>query len=465
VTRRRGLDGPAARGESGAVVQNPLARSIRTRDGLPVLPGAFPLVGHLPAFYRRLPEVMRRARADLGPIFWITLGPGMWVALCTGLEALEIFRSKAFDSSHLPTVSPLVAGASVLAQDGRAHRHLRSALNGPFLPRGLAAGRVGPMMARALGDLCAGWCARGEARIVPAIQDTALAIIFRMIGVDPGDLPAWRAQYRDLLLANLGTTLMFPGSPAYRAARARRWIDARMSAVVAAARAAPDPGSLLGALVRATDDEGAALTDVELLDNLRLLVLGGHETISSTMAWMVIMLAARPDLWDALLAEVGGEAEVPLTPEAARSFPFAEALFRETVRMYPPFGAITRTAIAPFVLHGRTLPRGALVGVDLWGIAHDPELFPDPDDFRPARWLGRSSPPTPLEISQFGAGPHFCLGYHLAWLEAVQLAVALAREARRARRRPALRGGRVPQPIFLPTEHPPARTRVDFVPG
>jgi cytochrome P450 family 117 subfamily A len=436
-----------------------------------VLPGAFPLVGHIPAMYRRLPEVTRRARAEIGPIFWITLGSGMWVAVCTGREALEIFKSKAFTSAHLQTIAPLVAGMSVLAQDGGAHRHLRSALNGPFLPRGLAAGVVGskpggptePMMGGALGALCAGWCAKGKARVVPDIQDAALAIIFRMIGVDPQELPAWRVQYRDLLLANYGSTRMFPGSPAYRAARARRWIDARFLDIVTAARATPDEGTLLGALTRATDDDGQGLTDAELLDNLRLLVLGGHETIASTLAWMVIQLGARPDLWEALSAEAGAAPEVPATPQEAKAFPFAEALFRETVRAYPPFGVITRKALEPFPLHGQTIPEGALVGVDLWGIAHDPDLFPDPDDYHPARWLGRTSPPTPIEISQFGAGPHFCLGYHLAWLEAVQFAVALAREAKRAGRRPRLR--KVPAPIFLPTEHPPAGTVVDFVAG
>jgi cytochrome P450 len=441
---------------------NPLNRSIRQRDGLPVLPGAFPLVGHIPAFYRRAPEVMRRAVAEIGPVFWITAGSGIWIVVCTGPEAIDIFKSKAFDSSHLTATSPLIAGQSVLAHDGASHGHLRSALNGPFLPRGLGAGVVGPMMARALGDLAAGWVERGRARVVPDIQDASLAIIFRMIGVDPQDLAPWRVHYRDLLLANYGSTLMFPGSPAWRAARAAKWIDARFLENIAAARAAPDPSTLLGALVRATDEEGRALSDAELLDNLRLLVLGGHETISSTLAWMVIALAGRPELWDALAAEVGDDAEIPATPQAARAFPFAEALFRETVRMYPPFGLITRKALEPFSLHDRVIPAGALVGVDLWGISHDAVVFSEPDDYRPSRWLGRSGPPTPIEISQFGAGPHFCLGYHLAWLEAVEFAVALAREARRRGRRPSLRGGRIPEPIYLPTEHPPAKTVVEF---
>src|SRR6185437_7123767 len=187
-------------------------------------------------------------------------------------------------------------------------------------------------------------------------------------------------------------------------------------------------------------------------------VLGGHETISSTMAWITITLGAREDLFRALVDEARGAAEVPATPAAARAFPFAEALFRETVRMHPPFGVITRRCEEPFAIHGVTIPAGAIVGVDLWGAAYDPSIFEAPDEIRPSRWLGPRSPPSPLEIAQFGAGPHFCMGYHLAWLEGVQLAVALARALDGARKRPRVRGGEAPAPIFLPTEHPPAGT-------
>ena len=87
-------------------------------------------------------------------------------------------------------------------------------------------------------------------------------------------------------------------------------------------------------------------------------------------------------------------------------------------------------------------------------------MFTSPDEFRPARWLERG-PPAQLEIVQFGMGPHFCIGYHLAWLEAVQFAVALVRTAERHKLRPRLLGPE-PKPVYLPTEHPPARTRVTF---
>jgi cytochrome P450 len=444
------------------ILRNPLARAVRYRDGLPVLPGAFPLVGHIPAIHKDAPAVFRSARKELGNIFWVMAGPGMHLVSCAGVDAIEIFRSKAFTNEHLEEVSPLVARGTLLAQEGAAHRHMRAAMNGPFAPRALSAKTVGPMAGAVIAERVARWVDRKQVRILAETRELALEIIFRLIGVAPEDLGAWREHYGELLLANLGISTMFPGSPAYRAARAKKWLDARFREIIAAARDNPTSETLVRALTLAKDDDGEPLTDQELVDNLRLLVLGGHETMAATLAWIVIMLGLRPDLWDALCAEAQAAASVPVSPQEARTFPFAEALFRETVRMYPPFGIITRRALADFELHGRRIPKGTMVGVDLWTISHDPDLFDDPETFLPSRWIGRNEPPSSREIVQFGAGPHFCLGYHLAWLESVQLAVALARELGPKGARPRVEGGSAPTAIFVPVVHPAPKTKITF---
>ncbi len=442
-------------------MQNPFARAPGLRKGFPIAPGAFPVLGHLPALYRDLPGLLQRSRAALGPLFWVTLGRRTWILVCSGAEGLSVLQSSAFSSTHLQRGASLVAGRSLLAQDGEVHRRMRGAMHRPLLPRGLAAGAVPELRASALTGLVERWLSRGCARVLPEVQEVAIAIIFRALGVEDADLPAWRVQYRELLLSNLGLDLDLPGSPMRRAARARAWIDAELRALVTAARARPDDGSLLAALARGTDEEGRALADDELVDNLRLLILAGHETISATLAWMVITLGARSDLWAALREEVPPGAALPTTLDEAKRFPFAEALFRETVRMHPPFGVITRVCRQGVVLHGREVPARTSVAVDLWGIARDPAVFERPGDLLPSRWIGRSGAPSPIEVAQFGAGAHFCLGYHLAWLEAVQFAVALARALRRAGRRPVLRSP-APRPVFVPTEHPPARVLVAF---
>lgn len=419
------------------------------------------MLGHLPMLYRGLPEALAEAR-KLGPIFWIHVGFGTWALICTGRDAIEILRNRAFTSEHLQEIAPLVAGESLLSHDGQAHKHMRSAMNGPFLPKGIASAGAGQVAAQLLSDLTRGWASAKRARVLPEVQTATLAILFRMLGVRIDDIEPWRRSYRDLLLANISIPLRFPGSPAVRSERARAWIDEQLRALIAEAKKEATSEGLIGALVRQNDDDGLPLTEKELVDNLRLLILGGHETISSTLSWILLHLAAEPELWDRLCAEASEHDAVPASLNEAREFPFAEALFREAVRTHPPFGTMTRRSVAPFLLYERPLPLGALIGVDLWGIAHDESLFPDPHAFRPDRWLGRSGPPTALEISQFGAGPHFCLGYHLAWLEAVQLAVALGQEVGRRKLRPVLRSKADLSPIYVPTEHPARGVVVDF---
>lgn len=440
-------------------MRNPFSRAVRMRDGFPVLPGAFPLVGHLPMLYRGLPAAFERSR-EIGDIFWIHAGA--WVLLCRGQDALEILKNKAFTSEHLKEIAPAVAGESLLSQDGALHRHMRSAMNGPFSPKGLTAGAFGRMSAGLLGELAGRWAGARRAKALPEVQTVTLDILFRMLGVPVHDIEPWRRRYRDLLLANLNIKARFPGSPAVRSERARAWIDEQLVAIIAEARRSPERDSLVGALAHARDDEDQPLTDRELVDNLRLLILGGHETISATLAWLLLRLAAHPELWDTLVEEARKGDRVPESPEEARAFPFAEALFRETVRMHPAFGSMTRRAVAPFELHGRTIAAGTHVAVDLWGISHDETLFPEPLAYRPARWLGRKGPPSAMEISQFGAGPHFCLGYHLAWLEAVQFAVAIARGIGGRGLRPVLRDEASMAPIYVPTEHPSPGAIVDF---
>lgn len=440
---------------------NPFARSPGLRNGFPIAPGAFPLAGHLPALRRDLPGLLRRSHAALGPLFWVTLGRRTWILICRGSPGLEVLQSPTFSSTHLQKGASLVAGRSLLAQDGDIHRRMRGAMHRPFLPRGLAAGAVARLAAAAFTDLVERWLHRGHARLLPEIQEVAISIIFRALGIEAAELSTWRVRYRELLLSNLGIDLDFPGSPMRRATRARAWIDAELRLLVTRARRAPDDGSLLADLARGTDEEGRALADDELVDNLRLLILAGHETISATLAWTVLTLGVRGDLWRTLCDEVPASAAVPTTLEEARRFPFAEALFREMVRMHPPFSVITRIAKQEVVLHGREIRARTSVAVDLWGIARDPAVFERPDELLPARWLGRSGPPSPSEVAQFGAGPHFCLGYHLAWLEAVQFLVALATTLSRAGKKPVFRSP-LPRPIFVPTEHPPAAVQVTF---
>jgi cytochrome P450 len=179
------------------------------------------------------------------------------------------------------------------------------------------------------------------------------------------------------------------------------------------------------------------------------------------MAWMVIMMAERPDVWEALSAEAEKGGGIPASPKEVRDFPYAEAVFRETLRLHPPVAWDARRALVDFELAGATIPAGELVNVSILHVSRHASLYERPDDFVPERWLGRSEGVSALELAQFGGGPHFCLGYHLAWMEIVQFAVALARAMRSEGLRPVIRGPK-PKMRYLPLLHPSAGTRIAF---
>ena len=111
-------------------------------------------------------------------------------------------------------------------------------------------------------------------------------------------------------------------------------------------RARPEDSTLLSAIVHARDEVAKPLSDTELVNNLRLLFLVGHETSASTMAWMVSELARAPQSVgpaEQRGRERGGD---PHVPQELKKFPYAEAVFRETLRLYPVVSTDTRAARA-----------------------------------------------------------------------------------------------------------------------
>ncbi|MCA9637748.1 MAG: cytochrome P450, partial [Myxococcales bacterium] len=272
----------------------------------------------------------------------------------------------------------------------------------------------------------------------------------------PRSLPpiqrAWRLQNK---AASVGFD--WPDADGPRAKFLEEWAE------LEEARASGDRESIVGTMVHGRDESGAGMTEQELIDNLLILALAGHETTASTLAWSMIHLANAPAAWERLVAEATAMDEVPSDWSAlAERVPFALGVFRESLRLYPPVHVDSRRTHAPVELAGYTIPERTVVAASILLMSRDPERYPEPEAWRPERWGDRGRKPTAIENCQFGGGAHFCLGYHMALLEGTLFLVHAARELAAAGRRPELIGG-IPRPRYMPVTRPPAGVEIALV--
>ncbi|BFI94757.1 MAG: cytochrome P450 [Rhodanobacter sp.] len=210
----------------------------------------------------------------------------------------------------------------------------------------------------------------------------------------------------------------------------RARIAARRRDVAAGAEAGED---ILGLMLAARDEQAeasqAALSDAELLDNCVGLFGAGHDTSATALTWWVGLMAAHPDIAAQVRDEVRGLPE----DHAAAAMGIAgarllHATIKEAMRLYPPSAAtFTRRALRDVDLGECVIAKGALVMIPIWNLHHDERWFPEPDTFRPERFLPDAPAVPRSAFMPFGIGPHFCLGQQFAMVEMALIAARLIR--------------------------------------
>jgi cytochrome P450 len=194
---------------------------------------------------------------------------------------------------------------------------------------------------------------------------------------------------------------------------------------------APARDDIAGAVIAAVDPEtGKTFSREELVDELGVFFLAGHETSASVLTWVFFLLSQRPEVVARIRAEVDAACgDGPVTIDHAKRFAFIRMVFKETMRLYPPITFLPRVALRDTVIGPRKVKRGTMLMIAPWTIHRhvrlwkDPELF-DPDRFSPER----EAELTPGAFLPFGIGPRVCVGAAFATLEA---ALVVARIVRR----------------------------------
>jgi len=180
----------------------------------------------------------------------------------------------------------------------------------------------------------------------------------------------------------------------------------------------PDrPPNLLDLMIQSHFTENPELSEVELLQNIFLFFLAGHETTSGTLTFVLDMLARHPDVQERCREEVNSLFMLGEEPsyEKTKKLTYLSWVIKETMRMRPLVNAISRVAMQDTVVADYHIPKGTVVSCAIGNLQYDPDTWEDPDTFKPERWegLNRSAP----YFMPFGAGTRICLGMNFANLE------------------------------------------------
>ena len=232
-----------------------------------------------------------------------------------------------------------------------------------------------------------------------------------------------------LLFAPLLQRLPVPSTLRFR--RAARALDSILYRVIQERRASSgEDHNLLSLLVSALDSEGdgRGLTDEQLRDQAMTIFLAGHETLANALAWTWLLLGQHPEAERSLHRELDSVVG-DRSPSASdyERLSFTRAVLAESMRLYPPIWGMMRVALEDVELGGYPVPAGSSVVMSQWVIHRDATHFPQPERFRPERWLTTDRDALPrLAYFPFGAGSRICIGEGFAWMEGVLTIASVA---------------------------------------
>lgn len=308
--------------------------------------------------------------------------------------------------------------------------------------------------------------APGEVEAEAAMSHAAADVIFRTLfsvpiedGVASQVFHAFRAHQRTQPILNLAALVPLPRWVPRLHGRQTRATAARIRALIVqmtearaaeiAAGSAPDD---LATKIMTTADPvtGACFATAEMVDQVAIFFLAGHETSASALAWALWLLAANPDWQDRAAAEAAALGGTPDLAALGRMRVIRD-IFRETLRLYPPVPMMVRETRCPETLRGRPVRPGAQIVLSPWHLHRHERLWAAPDDFDPGRWAteaGRES--ARRAYIPFSAGPRVCTGAAFAMAEGVLILAHLLR---------AWRFARIPGADPVPEAHLTVRAR------
>jgi cytochrome P450 len=358
------------------------------------------------------------------------------------IEAIFHYRGEELQKDVFTRALGAIFGEGLLNAEGAHWKHQRKLMAPTFQPRELSG--FAESMVACTDELLASF-REGELRDVHADgMHLALDIVTRTLFGSKFErfddveraLGGISDEYRQLWQTwRALVPRWFPLPNHARLRRLRAELDALLFALIQNKRAAPGD-DLLSHLIALTDDEGRGMSDEQIRDEAMTLFLAGHETTALGLTYVFRLLAEHPAVYARLVAELDAAlGERAPTHADVEKLPFTGAVVREALRLYPPVWTSGRQATTDVVISDIRIPKTAHVLMSQWVVQHDARWFPEPDQFRPERWLTGECDKLPrFAYFPFGGGPRICIGQHFALLE---LVLVLARTSQKVRFEPS----------------------------
>ena len=384
-------------------------------------------------------DVMLEGYQRYGPVFTLRLFhlAGVWML---GPEAnrfmLVTDRDKfIWRDGLMGDLIPLI-GDGLLTTDGEYHDVARRIML-PAFHREHVLGATETMLEEADAAVAA-WRPGDQVDLYDWTRHLAMRVAMRaLIGLDPdatGGHDIAREFERGLSFHGtefIAQVFRGPGTPFERRKSARRILDRLLGDEIARRRReeeGAEGGDVMTMLLHATDEDGERLGDEQVRDQALTLLFAGHDTTTSTVAFLFYELARHPEWRNRLAAELD-EVTGGATPTGEQLFselPLLDQVVDETLRLYPPAWVGPRRSVVDFEFGGHRIPAGVPVNYSSWASHRLPDVFDEPDEFRPERFAPDERAKLPKgAYVPFGGGPRICIGMRFGQIEVKAIAARI----------------------------------------
>ncbi|HYK20401.1 MAG TPA: cytochrome P450 [Pyrinomonadaceae bacterium] len=329
---------------------------------------------------------------------------------------------------------PMFGDNSVFLLTGEKHRRHRQLISELFQRKSLPC--YGPRISE-IADRLGGMTTRGESiPVIQFVRRMGISLIVSVVfGLREGPRFAAVHDAVERLITIVNGPLVFfallqrdlgKWSPGGRVWRAREALIKIIDSEIAERRRQrlPSP-NLLDTLVEASEKGEAYLSDDEIRDEIITVLLAGHDPTTAATCWALYLIHKNPAVEERLRAELVSSSS---DPGETAALPYLEAVSLETLRLYPIVPAVERVLRVPARVCDYELPAGMRVTPCMYLTHRRPEIYPEPDSFKPERFVNRQY--SPFEFLPFGGGTRRCVGAHFA---PYQIKLVLASLLRRFR--------------------------------